>query len=42
VYIDFGTDVSETVSLDFSFSGASTVRTWEIKTTQIECSNPSR
>lgn len=42
MYIDFGTDVSETVSLDFSFSGASTVRTWEIKTTQIECSNPSR
>jgi hypothetical protein len=42
VYIDFGTDPTETVSFDFAFTGASTTRTWEIKTTQLECSNPSR
>jgi len=42
IYVDFGTDISETVLLNFVFTGASTVRTWEIKTSQIECSNLSR
>jgi hypothetical protein len=42
VYVDFGTELSEQVSLDFAFAGTSTVRTWEIKTSQIECSSNFR
>ena len=37
VYVDFGTELSEQVSLDFAFTGTSTVRTWEVKAAQIEC-----
>lgn len=42
MYIDFGNVLSDTVGLAFTFTGTSTVRTWEIKTSQIECSNPNR
>lgn len=42
MYVDFGTDLSDQVSLDFAFTGTSTVRTWEIKTSQIECSSNFR
>ena len=42
VYIDFGTDLADTVSLNFALTGTATTRTWEIKTTQLECSNPNR
>jgi len=42
MYIDFGTDIADTVSLNFAFTGTSTVRTWEIKASQIECSSALR
>jgi len=42
MYIDFGTDIADTVTLNFAFTGTSTVRTWEIKTSQIECSSALR
>jgi hypothetical protein len=42
VYVDFGTDISDQVSLDFAFTGTSTTRTWEVKTSQIECSSNYR
>ena len=32
-----GTGSTDTATLAFSFAGASTTRTWEIKATQIPC-----
>lgn len=42
LYVDLGVASNDFVNLDFTFTGASTIRTWEIKTTQLECSNPNR
>merc|ERR1711860_347161 len=37
VYVEFGTKSSDTVSLEFTTSGTTESRSWEIKTTQIPC-----
>ena len=37
VYVDMGTGCGDSVTLNFGFTGASTVRTWEIKVSQIPC-----
>lgn len=42
VYINIGEKSSDSATLAFSFTGTSTSRNWEIKVTQIECSNPNR
>jgi len=42
VYVDIGNQASDTATLNFAFATASTIRNWEIKVTQIECSNPGR
>ncbi len=43
VYYDIGSGSTDTATVTFAFSAtASTVRTWEIKVTQIECSNLAR
>ena len=33
---------SDTATLEFTFSGPSTIRTWELKATQIPCSSESK
>ena len=33
---------TDTATLAFTFSGTSTIRTWEIKATQIPCGSPVR
>ena len=40
--MDIGGEASDTAILTFTFSGASTVRTWDIKVTQIPCAVPYR
>lgn len=42
IYTDIGTQAGDSATLSFTFSGTSTTRIWEIKVTQVECSNPSR
>lgn len=43
LYVDIGPASGATASLAFTFGTSTTVsRTWELKVTQIECSNPSR
>jgi hypothetical protein len=42
IYIDIGNTATDTATLAFSFTGTSTVRTWEIKVSQITCSNLNR
>lgn len=43
VYIDIGTVSTDTITLAFTFSTTtSTVRTWEIKVSQITCNNLNR
>lgn len=37
VYMDMGAGCSDTATLAFTFSGSVTIRTWEIKATQIPC-----
>ena len=37
LYIDVGATSTDTAKLTFTFSGTSTVRTWDIKATQIPC-----
>jgi hypothetical protein len=37
-----GNQATDTVTLSFTFSTTSTTRAWEMKVSQIECSNPSR
>ena len=39
MYIDIGADSGDSATLSFSFSGTSTSRTWDIKISQLECSN---
>jgi hypothetical protein len=42
VYVDIGNQASDKATLNFVFTTVSTIRNWEIKVTQIECSNPGR
>ncbi len=42
VFVDMGALSTDTATLAFTFTGTSTTRIWEIKVTQVECSNPSR
>jgi hypothetical protein len=43
VYVDIGNLATDTATLAFTFStSSSTTRSWEIKVTQITCSNPNR
>ncbi len=42
VYIDMGNVATDTTTLSFTFTGTSTARTWEIKVSQLTCSNPNR
>ena len=42
VYVDMGNQATDTTTLTFAFTTTTTTRNWEIKVTQIECSNPSR
>jgi hypothetical protein len=43
VYVDIGNVATDTATLAFTFStSTSTTRTWEIKVSQITCSNPAR
>ena len=42
VYVDMGNQGTDTTTLTFAFSTTTTTRNWEIKVTQVECSNPSR
>ena len=37
VYVEMGQGSTATAAVAFTFSGTSTVRTWEIKATQIPC-----
>ena len=37
MYITFGREAEDSVGLDFSFSGTSNIRKWDIKASQIEC-----
>ncbi len=41
VYIDIGANSGDTATLAFTFQGTATNRMWDIKVTQVECSNPS-
>ena len=42
VYIDMGNQATDTTTLTFAFTTTTTTRNWEIKITQVECSNPGR
>ena len=43
VYVDIGNAATDSATLAFTFSTTtSTIRTWEIKVSQISCSNPNR
>ena len=43
VYVDIGTVSTDTATLAFTFgTTTSTTRAWEIKVSQITCSNPNR
>ena len=43
VYIDMGTAASGTATITLAFATTtSTIRTWEIKLTQVECWNRAR
>jgi hypothetical protein len=37
-----GNQGSDSATLNFAFATTSTTRNWEIKVTQVECSNPGR
>ena len=41
VYVDMGAQASDTATLNFAFSGASSNRAWEVKATQIPCASRS-
>jgi hypothetical protein len=43
VYIDIGAVANDNTVLNFAFTGAAvTTRSWDIRESQIECSNPNR
>jgi hypothetical protein len=42
VYVDIGAESGDSATLAFAFPGTQTFsRSWDIKVTQLECSNPS-
>ncbi len=41
VYVDIGANNGDSATLNFNFMGTNTARTWDIKVTQVECSNPN-
>ena len=42
VYVDMGAVSTDSSTIALAFTGSSTTRVWEIKISQIECSNPNR
>ncbi len=42
MYVDIGANSGDTATLAFAFTGANDMRMWDIKVTQIECSNRNR
>ncbi len=42
VYVDMGNVATDTTTLAFTFTTTSTTRLWEIKVSQISCSNTNR
>lgn len=42
IYIEMGATDASTATIDFTFAGASTIRNWEIKATQVSCFDRSR
>lgn len=42
IYVDMGNQATDSVTLAFTFTGTSTLRTWEIKINQLTCSNLNR
>ncbi len=42
VYIDVGTLNADNAILMFAFTGTNTGRNWDIRVSQIECTNPNR
>ncbi len=40
--MDIGSVTGNTATLAFTFSDTTTARTWDIKVSQIECSNANR
>ena len=42
VYVDMGNVATDTTTLAFTFATTTTTRNWDIKVTQVECSNPGR
>jgi len=42
VYVDMGNVATDTTTLAFTFTGTSTTRLWEIKVSQLTCSNANR
>ncbi len=41
MYVDIGANNGDSATLNFNFMGTNTARTWDIKVTQVECSNPN-
>ena len=41
VYLEMEADAGDSAKLMFTFTGTSTIRTWDIKVTQLECYSPS-
>lgn len=39
MYVDIGAEGGDTASLAFALSGAGVDRMWDVKITQLECSN---
>ncbi len=42
VYVNIGGNSGDTATLNFAFTGSSTIRQWEVKVTQIPCSSSYR
>jgi len=42
IYVELGPDAGATATLAFTFGSSTLARTWEIKVTQLECSNTNR
>ena len=42
VYVDMGAVTTDSSTIAFAFTGSSTTRIWEIKVSQIECTNGNR
>ena len=42
VYVDIGANSGDTATINFNFGTTAASRTYDIKVTQIECTNPNR